>query len=131
MPGLPETSCRDLPFQPTLPRYEFSADPLRIEETTMTIDVETQLHNPLDYRTTSRGLAAALMALGFALKDLEHGDREASFTFSISRMLLNAADAYFLDTLSVSAFRMGQAVEQLDDMIAGHTADGEVDFDDL
>ena len=97
----------------------------------MTIDVETQPHNPLDYRTTSRGLAAALMALGFALKDIEHGDREASFTFSISRMLLNAADAYFLDTLSVSANRMGQAMDALDDLIAGYAAIDEVDYDDL
>jgi hypothetical protein len=97
----------------------------------MNIDVATQPHNPLDYRTTSRGLAAALMALGFALKDVEHGNPEASFTFPVSRMLLNAADAYFLDTLSVSANRMGQAMEELDDLIAGHTALDGVDYDDL
>ncbi len=94
-------------------------------------ETETQPIKPFLYQTTNRGLAAALMALGFELMDVEHGENEVFFTFPVSPMLLDAADTYFLDTLSVSAFRMGQAMEHLDDLIAGHTADGQVDFEDL
>ncbi len=94
-------------------------------------ETETQPIKPFLYRTTNRGLAAALMAVGFELMDVQPGEREVFFTFPVSPMLLDAADTYFVDTLSVSAFRMGQAIEHLDDLIAGHTAEGEVDFDDL
>ncbi len=97
----------------------------------MDTEPEPQPIKPFLYQTTNRGMAAALMALGFELMDVKPGEQEVFFTFPVSRMLLDAADAYFLDTLSVSAFRMGQTMEHLDDLIAGHTAEGEVDFDDL
>ena len=46
-------------------------------------------------------------------------------------MLLDAADSYLVDTLSVSANRMGEALERLDDLIDGHQGLGEIDLDDL
>jgi hypothetical protein len=46
-------------------------------------------------------------------------------------VILDAADAYVVDTLSVSAYRMGEAIERLDDLISGQRAEGEIDLDDL
>ncbi len=86
---------------------------------------------PFLYKTADRGLAAALTALGFELFDVEHGDEAILFVFPVSRMLLDAADSYTLDTLSVSAQRMGLAIEQLEDAVAGRIAVSEVDYDDL
>jgi hypothetical protein len=104
-----------------------------MEATTMTTEVKPESIDPSPYRTSNRGLAAAPIALGFVLTDIEHGDHEVIFAFPGSRMLLNAADAYLLDTLSVSAARMGEAIEQLDDLISGHGMldPDEVDWDDL
>lgn len=97
----------------------------------MTDDLTTQPTKPFLYKTSNRGLAAALMALGFELLDVDRSNDEILFAFPVSRMLLDAADSYVVDTLSVSANRMGEAIERLDDLIAGHQGLGEVDFDDL
>jgi hypothetical protein len=97
----------------------------------MNTDPAIEPVKPFLYKTADRGLAAALTALGFELLDVEHGDDAILFVFPVSRMLLEAADSYTLDTLSVSAQRMGLAIEQLEDVVAGHIAVPEVDFDDL
>ena len=94
-------------------------------------DITTQPTKPFLYKTADRGLAAALMALGFEIIDVEPSDTETLLTFPISRMLLDAADAYLVDTLSVSAHRMGLAFERLEDITAGYRAAGEIDIDDL
>jgi hypothetical protein len=85
---------------------------------------------PFLYKTADRGLAAALMALGFELISVEHEEDATILVFGVSRMLLEAADSYTLDTLSVSAQRMALAFEQLDDVTSGHAAYGEMDIDD-
>jgi hypothetical protein len=97
----------------------------------MTLDPTPEPVKPFLYRTADRGLAAALTALGFDLFDVEHGDEAILFVFPVSRMLLDAADSYTLDTLSVSAQRMGLALEQLDDVVAGHAALQDIDLDDI
>lgn len=97
----------------------------------MNTDPTTEPVKPFLYKTADRGLAAALTALGFDLLDVEHGEDAILFTFPVSRMLLDATDSYVLDTLSVSAQRMGLAMEQLDDVIAGHVAVSAIDLDDL
>lgn len=71
------------------------------------------------------------MALGFELLDVDRSNGEVLFAFPVSRMLLDAADSYLVDTLSVSANRMGEAIERIDDLVAGHQGLGEVDLDDL
>lgn len=97
----------------------------------MSNEISTQPTKPFLYKTSNRGLAAALMALGFELLDVDHLNDEVLFGFPVSRMLLDAADSYLVDTLSVSANRMGEAVERLDDLVAGRGGTGEVDLDDL
>ena len=97
----------------------------------MNDDISTQPTKPFLYKTSNRGLAAALMALGFDLLEVDRLNGEVLFAFPVSRMLLDAADSYLVDTLSVSANRMGEAIEQLDDLVSGHQAVGEVDLDDL
>ena len=94
-------------------------------------DLSTQPVKPFLYKTANRGLAAALMALGFELLNVDRVNDEVLFAFPVSRMLLDAADSYLVDTLSVSANRMGEAMDRLDDLAAGHQALGEVDVDDL
>jgi hypothetical protein len=96
----------------------------------MTPDPTTEPGKPFLYKTAHRGLAAALMALGFELINVEHDEDATILVFGVSRMLLDAADSYTLDTLSVSAQRMGLAFEQLDDVASGHAAYGEMDIDD-
>src|SRR2546428_13274326 len=94
-------------------------------------DISTQPTKPFLYKTSNRGLSAALMALGFDLLDVDRANDDILFAFPVSRMLLDAADSYLVDTLSVSANRMGEAIERLDDLIAGHQGLEEVDVDDL
>jgi hypothetical protein len=96
----------------------------------MTTDPTTEPVKPFLYKTADRGLAAALMALGFELINVEHDEDATILVFGVSRMLLEAADSYTLDTLSVSAQRMGLAFEQLDDVALGHAAYGEIEIDD-
>src|SRR3989442_12052391 len=90
----------------------------------------TEPVKPFLYKTADRGLAAALMALGFELINVQHEEDATILVFGVSRMLLDAADSYTLDTLSVSAQRMGLAFEQLDDVTSGRAAYGEMDIDD-
>ncbi len=97
----------------------------------MTKDLTTQPTKPFIYKTSDRGMAAALMALGFDLLDVDRTNDEILFAFPVSRMLLDAADSYLVDTLSVSANRMGEATDRLDDLVAGHQGLGEIDLDDL
>lgn len=97
----------------------------------MTIDTTIELPEPSVYRTADRGLAGALMALGFDLLGAERGHDQVMFAFPMSRMLLDAADAFMVDTLSVSANRMAQAIEQLEDLAGGWGAIGSFDLDDL
>jgi hypothetical protein len=97
----------------------------------MTNDIPTQPMKPFLYKTSNRGLAAALMALGFELLDVDRLNGEVLFGFPVSRMLLDAADSYLVDTLSVSANRMGEAFDRLDDLASGRGGTGEVDIDDL
>lgn len=97
----------------------------------MTTETTTEPTKPFIYKTASRGLAAALMALGFELFDVERLDHEVLFSFPLSRMLLDATDSFMVETLSVSASRMALAFEQLDDVVLGHGALGEVDINDL
>src|SRR2546427_6935977 len=97
----------------------------------MITEHSTEPVKPFLYKTADRGLAAALMALGFELINVQHEEDATIFVFAVSRMLLEAADSYTLDTLSVSAQRMGLAIEQLDDVASGHGAYGDVDIDDL
>ena len=94
-------------------------------------DISTQPTKPFLYKTSNRGLSAALMALGFDLLDVDRANDDILFAFPVSRMLLDAADSYLVDTLSVSANRMGEAIERLDDLMSGHQGLGEVDVDDL
>lgn len=89
------------------------------------------LSEPSVHRTADRGLAAALMALGFELLDVERGDECVAFAFRSSRMLLDSVDAYVLDTLSVSATRMAEAFEHLEDLVAGWSPLEEIELEDL
>ena len=57
------------------------------------------------------------MALGFELLDVDRANDEVLFAFPVSRMLLDAADSYLVDTLSVSANRMSEAIERRDDLM--------------
>ena len=98
---------------------------------TTTADLTFELPEPSVHRTADRGLAAALMALGFELLAVERGHAQVLFLFSTSRMLLDTIDAYLAETLSVSASRMALAFDQLDDLTAGWSPLGEIDLDDL
>jgi len=85
-----------------------------------------------NYPTTDRGLAAALMALGFELSHLDRGDRAIRFVFRVSGWLLEAVDAYHADQLAVSARRMADAMMHLEELTKGRASKDEViDLDAL
>ena len=73
---------------------------------------------PFLYKTTHRGLAAALMALGFELLGVTTNEEQVLFAFPVTPDLLESVEAYWDDLLSVSANRMGGAIEYLE-LVAG------------
>ncbi|MGH7381733.1 MAG: hypothetical protein ACREKR_05810 [Candidatus Methylomirabilales bacterium] len=60
----------------------------------MTTNRKAQSTKPFLYRTTDPGLAAALMALGFALVGLDDRGQAVYFTFPVSPMLLGYCRGY-------------------------------------
>src|SRR5207245_10179499 len=67
----------------------------RIRQTasrSMTDDLTTQPPKPFLYKTANRGLAAALMALGFELLNVDRLDGAVLFAFPVSRMLREFVD---------------------------------------
>ena len=56
----------------------------------MTPDSTTEPVKPFLYKTADRGLAAAFMALGFDLLNVQHDEDPVIFVFAVSRMLLNS-----------------------------------------
>ena len=75
--------------------------------------------HPFLYKTTNRGLAAAFMASGFALLDTSRANGVWFFTFAVSPELLEAADQFWRDDLSVSANRMAGCTDFLDQVVDG------------
>ena len=94
-------------------------------------DITIKHTDPLTYRTQDRGLAAAFMALGFQFLRLEPADRGATFLFAVSQELLDAADAYLVDALAISARRIALAMEQLNELVSEPDPVMEVDLDAL
>ncbi len=74
---------------------------------------------PFLYKTTQRGLAAALMASGFALLETSRANGVWFFTFAVSHELLEAADQFWRDELAVSANRMAGCTDFLDQVVDG------------
>lgn len=97
----------------------------------MRIEPDITHPDPLTYRTRNRSLAAALLALGFHLRQVETGDRPTSFLFDASEPLLDAADAYAIGALSVPAHRMAFAMDRLNELAAEPNTPGEVDLNAL
>ena len=74
---------------------------------------------PFLYRTANRGLAAALMASGFALLETNRANGLYFFTFAVSHELLEAADQFWRDELAVSGNRMAGCTDFLDQVVDG------------
>ena len=73
---------------------------------------------PFLYKTTHRGLTAALMALGFEFLGADTRGDTILYTFRVTADLMESVELYWDDLLSVSANRMGGAIEYLE-MIVG------------
>ena len=97
----------------------------------METNIETRSANDFQYRTTERGVAAALVALGYELLDVDRGaGQEPLFTFPASAMLFAAVEAYWQDTLSISAKRLSVAMAYLEGIIKEQQSREEVDINE-
>lgn len=70
---------------------------------------------PFLYKTSDRGVAAALVALGHDVIDVDlMADPEILYAFPASPMLLSTVEAYWQDALPITAKRMAEAMQDLE-----------------